>query len=145
MKRNFLKVFIVIALISSCIIFYAINSSYPKHNSSINLTGRDEFFKVYLNMQVGYRNELMILPGKYEDFEMPSEIIVEVFAKDKSVYTDILKFIPSTNFENYGKYTARIDSNKNLERNYKDVHVAIRFNDEVSKILLKEEVKLNNS
>lgn len=61
MQRNLLKIFII-ALIGICIVFYLINSNSPKHNSSIDLTGNDSFWRASLNIQVGYRSELIIRP-----------------------------------------------------------------------------------
>jgi len=87
-------------------------------------------------------SKLIIKPAT-DKFEIPSEISVDIFVKDKCVYTDNLKFLPSSNFKNYGIYTVNLNSNKYLERNYKNVYVVIRFNDETSKILLNDNILKN--
>ncbi len=144
MKRNLLKIFIAIGFIIICLFFYAINSNFPNHNSSIDLTGSDSYWRASLNIQVGYRSELIIRTSKYEEFEVPSEISIEIIAKDKSVYSDNLKFIPDTNFKNSGKYTIHLESNKYLERNYRKLYLVIRFDDETSKIPLREKIVIEN-
>ena len=90
-----------------------------------------------LNIHFNYGSELIIRPAT-DLFEFPSEISVDVFVKDKCIYTDNLKFIPSSNFKNFGVYTVDLNLNRYLERNYKNVYVVIRFNNETSKILLHE-------
>lgn len=116
---------------SMCLIFYMEST----RKEIIDMNGSNDFWRASLNIHPRYRCELVISPAT-DEFELPTEIYIDVLAKDKSIYTDNLKIIKNKNYSEFGIYRITFDSNKYLESNYKDIYVVVSFNDENSKIPL---------
>ncbi|WP_315122459.1 hypothetical protein [uncultured Clostridium sp.] len=136
MKRNFLKMFIGVMFISLYLIFYVINTNSSKHaNSIIDLTGSNGLWKASLNIHFKYDSELIIRPMS-DNFEVPSEISIDIIADNNCVYTDRLKYIPDSNEKLLGEYMLALISDDYFKKDIKDVDIIIRFNDESSSILL---------
>lgn len=135
MKRNVFKVFIVITFIVLCLIFYIANTTFSKPTGSIDLTGGNDFWKAYLNIHLQYDSVLMIVPGS-DSFSIPSEISIDITVNNKCIYTDRLKYIPNSNKNSLGKYTATIKSNELFKKDISNVYLIIRFNDKSSSIML---------
>ncbi len=131
MKRNMLKFTLIIFLVS--MIFYMTSCNMAK-NTTIDMTGRNDMWRASLNMNIGYNNELVITLST-EEFEPPSEVVVDILAKGRNVYSDKLK-IRKDDFPHSGIYKSNFDSIKYLEKNYKDVSIVVSFNDETITILL---------
>ncbi|WP_313233756.1 hypothetical protein [Tissierella praeacuta] len=131
MKKNISKILIIIIFISICSILY----TKSVKTDIVDVRGNNDFWRASLNINPRYNCELVISPAT-DEFELPSEINVDVLVKNKSIYTDKLRIIKNKNFSKFGVYKSTFDSNKYLERNYKDVYVVINFNDETSEIPL---------
>ena len=132
MKKNFLKIVTVVILLSICLIIYLTRANNPEYDI-IDITGNNGVWSASLNINIGYSNHLFITPAT-DKFELPPEMIIEVFVKDKSIYADRLKIIKKDNFQDYGEYKCKFDSNKYLEKNYNDVYILISYKDETSKV-----------
>jgi len=103
-------------------------------NTTIDMTGKNDMWRASLNMNIGYNNELVITLVT-EEFDPRSEVIVDILAKGKSVYSDKLK-IRKDDFPHSGIYKSNFHSVKYLEKNYKDVSIVVSFNDETITIPL---------
>lgn len=125
MKRNLLKVTLITLLMSMTLYMTSCNT---EKNKTIDMNGKNDVWRAYLNMNTGYNNELVIRLVT-EEFDPPSEIIVDVLAKEKSVYSENLR-IEEDDFPHAGTYRSNFDSVKYLEKNYKDVSIVVSFNNE---------------
>ena len=103
-------------------------SCNTEKNKTIDMNGKNDVWRASLNINTGYNNDLVIRLIT-EEFEPPSEISVDVLAKDKSVYSESLK-IEEDDFPHAGIYKSNFDSVKYLEKNYKDVSIIVSFNNE---------------
>lgn len=127
MKNNLLRLICVVVFICICLVVFISRNNTSK-NFIIDMTGNNGIWSASLNINTGYSNEIVVAPATTE-FEFPPSIIVEVFVKDKKIFTD-MNVRPSDN----GVYKCRFDSNKYLEKHYKDVYLVIGFDDEESKV-----------
>lgn len=125
MKRYMQKFIFIIFLVS---IVFNVSSCSMAKNTTIDMTGRNGMWRASLNMNIGYNNELVVTLAT-EEFEPPSEVTVDVFAKGESVYSNKLK-IKKDDFLHSGIYKSNFDSVNYLEKNYKDVSIVVSFNDE---------------
>ena len=127
MKNNYLKLICIAILIGIYLIISSTKNSMPK-NTIIDMTGNNGIWSASLNINTGYSNEIVITPATTE-FESPPSIIVELFVKDKKIFTD-----RNVRASDNGIYKLRFDSNKYLEKHYKEVHLVIGIDDEESKV-----------
>jgi hypothetical protein len=136
MKRKTLFMLIGIIFIGLCLIIYLINANSSKQ-TTIDLTGGNDLWQASLNIQLDYDSELIIQPGR-DDFNIPSEISIDIIVNNKRVYTDRLKYIPDPQFR-LGQYTkVRLTSKDYFKKGTKNVHIIIRYNGESSSILLNQ-------
>ena len=137
MKRNSLYILIGILFISLFTFFFLFNTNSENNNKTIDLKGSNIIWSASLNIILNHDSELIIRPQR-EDYEVPSEISVEIIVNENSVYIGNLEYIPDTNGFLIGKYMVNLNSsdyfNKDIEDKY--VYIIIRYNDESSSILL---------
>jgi len=138
MKRNSLYIFIGIIFISVFTIFYLINTNTVNNSKTIDLKGSNIIWSASLNINLKYDSELIIRPQR-EDYEVPSEISVEIIVNENSVYIGNLKYIPDTNGFLIGKYMVTLISGDYFNKDIEDeeVSIIVRYNNESSSILLE--------
>lgn len=134
MKKNHLKFVIVVVILLLIVTIYTAKSKFTK-GTTIDMQGNDDIVRVSLNMNTGYNNELVVRLVT-EDFEPPSQVFVDILAKDKSIYTNKLEKEENDNFPQAGIYKDNFDSIKDLEKNYKDISVSVTFNEQSFQIPL---------
>ena len=125
MKKNIQIIALITILMSMVLHMISCNT---EKNKTIDMTGNNDVWRASLNINMGYDNELVIKLVT-EEFDPPSKIIVDVLAKEKSVYSDNLKIIED-DFPHSGIYKRSFGSVRYLEKNYKDVSIVVVFNDE---------------
>lgn len=89
MRKNLLKFVIPVTILVIIVAIYTTKSNFTK-GTTIDMQGNKDILKVSLNINTGYNNELVIRLVA-EGFELPSEIFVDILAKDKSIYTNKLE------------------------------------------------------
>lgn len=140
MKRKTLFILIGTIFIGLCLIIYLINANSSKQTSkqtTIDLTGGNNFWQASLNIQLEYDSELIIRPGR-DDFKIPSEISIDIIVDNKRVYTDRLKYIPDPQFR-LGEYTrVRFKSKDYFKKDIRNVYIIIKYNGESSSISLNQ-------
>lgn len=134
MRNNFLKIFIGILAVSLFVIIYILSTASRKSVINIDLAGGNDFWHVSLNIQ--HDSELTIKPRR-DDFKIPSEINADIIVNSNSIYTNKLKYIPSSNKNSLGKYMVNINLNSYLKKASNEVYVIVKYNDQSSKILLR--------
>lgn len=134
MKRKLLIVSIVIVFIS---LIYVITAFSTKQDTSIDLKGENNFWQASINIHLKYDSELIIRPSR-DDFKIPSEINVNIFINNKCVYTDKLKYIPSSNKNLLGQYMVTLNSADFFKKNINNIYITIESNNKSSSLLLKQ-------
>ncbi|MCK9444801.1 MAG: hypothetical protein M0Q14_09795 [Tissierellaceae bacterium] len=132
MKKTLLKP--IFAILAVFLVVYLVKANSMDY-SDINLSGNNDDWRAYLHINVGHSNELIITPAT-DKFELPREIVIDIYVKDRSIYSDILTMAKSDNFPEYGTYKYKFDSNKYLVKHHKDIYILITYEDETSRILL---------
>ena len=135
MKRIFFKILVGIIFISLCLIIYMINTNPLKSDDSIDLTGSNNFWKASLNINLKYDSELIIYPRR-DDFNIPSEININIFVNKNCVYSGRLKYIPDSNKKLLGKYKISLISNYYFKEDINNVYIIIKYNNKSSSIAL---------
>ncbi len=134
MKKNLLKIAIPVVILVLIVTIYTTKTNLTK-GTTIDMQGKDNIVRVSLNMNTGYNNELVVRLVT-EEFEPPSQVFVDILAKDKSIYTNKLEKEENDNFPQAGIYKDNFDSIKDLEKNYKDISVSVTFNEQSFQIPL---------
>ena len=134
MKKNFLKFVILVVILVLIVTIYTTKSNFTK-GTTIDMQGKDDIVSVSLNMNTGYDNELVVKLVT-EEFESPSQVFVDILAKDKSIYTNKLEKEENDNFPQFGIYKDNFDSIRDLEKNYKDISVSVTFSEQSVQIPL---------
>lgn len=136
MERNLFRIIIAGVLASIFIVYYTISIHPLRNINSIDLKGKNDFWNTFINIHKNYDCVLMITPAT-DLFELPLEINVEVYVKDRCIYTDNLELIKDSNFKKFGTYKARFPTSSYLERNHENIYVVVSHNDNINKIILK--------
>lgn len=134
MKKNFLKFVIPVTILVIIVAIYTTKFNFTK-GTTIDMQGNKDILRVSLNINTGYNNELTIRLVA-EELEPPSEILVDILAKDKSIYTNKLEKERKDNSPQFVVYKDSFDSIRDLEKNYKDISVSVIFNEESVQIPL---------
>lgn len=134
MKKNLLKVVIPVVILVLIATIYITRPNFTK-GTTIDMQGKDDIISVSLNMNTGYNNEFVVKLAT-EELESPSQVFVDILAKDKSIYTNRLEKEENDNFPQSGIYKDSFDSIKELEKNYKDILVSVSFNEQSFQIPL---------
>jgi len=112
-----------------------INTNPLKSDDSIDLTGSNNFWKASLNINLKYDSELIIYPRR-DDFNIPSEININIFVNKNCVYSGRLKYIPDSNKKLLGKYKISLISNYYFKEDINNVYIIIKYNNKSSSIAL---------
>ena len=134
MKKNYLKFISVFIVIGILFIIYITRVGVPK-GTGIDLTGKNDTWRASLNVITGYDNELVITLVT-EEFDIPSEVFVDVLVKNKSVYSQEIEK-GNDDFPHAGIYRGYFDTVKYLEKNYNNVTLVVKSNDETITIPLE--------
>ena len=134
MKKNLLKIVITVVILVLIVSIYTTKTNLTK-GTTIDMQGKDNIVRVSLNMNTGYNNELVVRLVT-EEFEPPSQVFVDILAKDKSIYTNRLEKEENDNFPQSGIYKDSFNSIKDLEKSYKDISVSVTFNEQSFQIPL---------
>jgi len=135
--KKILKVLIVIISINLCITFYLANqnSNSLKEEDTIDLVGNNKFWKASLNIHLNYDSELIIRPRR-DDFNIPPELSIDIMVDGNSLYTDTLEYIQEPN--NFlGKSMVVLDSDDYFNKDTDEIQLIIRYDNEISTIVLK--------
>lgn len=132
------KLFIILGLLIGLgLTFYIIHISSSKTINEINLEGKDTFWKATLNVNFSHDSELNIRPRR-DDFNISSEIDINIIINDESVYNNELEYIEDPQGSLLGKYTVSINSSNYFDKGIEEVYLIIKHNSEISTIILKK-------
>ncbi len=133
-KRIVLLVIVAVGL--SMLIFWKNLTLYDK-GQSIDLSGNNEYWKAYLNIQLGYNSELCIQPRR-DDFAIPSKITANIISNEKKIYSVDLEYVPdNSNPEFLGSYITCFATEDYFKNDVEEVVLNIIYNENDISILLK--------
>ena len=135
MKKNFLKILVGITFVSLCLVVYIVYPTFSNSASSIDLTGSNNLWKVSLNVHLKHDSELIICPRR-DDFNIPSEINVNVIVNNNSIYNGKLKYISDSNKKFLGKYMTNLISDSYFKRDTNNVCIIIKYNGKSNSLTL---------
>ena len=116
--------------------FFIIKSSEDRlrHNETLDLTGKDTFWKVSLNITWGYNTILRVTPRR-DDFAIPSEIEVSIVDGQDTVYHHTLERIHDGGYLGY--FQENLDLNDAISPYVKNLSIEIVYGGHKSYILLE--------
>ena len=135
MKKKIL-IFIII-LFNILLLSYCLKEVYlSKTIRIIDLNGNNKYWKAYININLAYDAELNIYPFR-DDFNIPSIIDIDLIVDNKTVYSNKLEYIKDKN-DYFGKYILDLKSKDYFSYKTKEVILHIKYNNEVSEIILND-------
>lgn len=132
MKKIFIIGFVILAV---SLVRYGVWARYPKYDA-IDLHGTNDEWHASLNISVNYKNSSLVITPSTDKFELPDRITVDIYVKDKDIYSNNLDIIRQDNFPEYGEYKWIFDHDKYIIKNHKDITIVISYDNKTSRIPL---------